>query len=135
MANLFSVIGNTALGAGLGFVTGGPAGAVAGGVGSGFNAMNGGGPSGVGNIAPATDWTIPGSQIADKAYEGANFALELEQLRHQTVMQAQSQQFNEVQDEKSEQMREMNTLRTVAMKQRESDDKIVKEFIKTAGGE
>ncbi len=50
-------------------------------------------------------------------------------------MQVQSQQFNDVEDEKSEQMREMNTLRTVAMKQREADDKIVQEFIKTAGGQ
>ena len=57
------------------------------------------------------------------------------ELGHQAEMQAQSQQFNDVQDEKSEQMREMNTLRDVAMKQREADDKIVKEFIKTVGGE
>lgn len=56
-------------------------------------------------------------------------------MAHQLQMQSQSQQFNDVQDEKSEQMRETNTLRTVAMKQREADDKIVKEFIKTVGGE
>ena len=62
-------------------------------------------------------------------------ALQTEELQHQTQMQIQSQQFNDVQDEKSEQMREMNTLRTVAMKQREADDKIVQEFIKTAGGQ
>lgn len=133
MANFFSVLGNTALGAGLGFVTGGPAGAVLGGVNGGVGTMTGAAPGG--NIAPGTDPTLAGAQLLDKLYEGGTFGLEAEQLRHQYAMQVQSQQFNQVQDEKSEQMREMNTLRTVAMKQRESDDKIVKEFIKTAGGE
>ncbi len=135
MANIFSVPGNAAAGAGIGFVTGGPAGAVAGGMTSGIGAMTGAGPSGLGNIAPGKDLTLPIAQGMNQAYEGLNLGLQAEQLRHQFVMQEQSQQFNEVQDEKSEQMREMNTLRTVAMKQRESDDKIVKEFIKTAGGE
>ena len=128
MGNLFSAIG----GAATGFLTGGPIGAVAGGIGG---LVSGGGPSGLGNIAPGTDPTLALSQAMDSGYETMNLLLQAEQLRHQTEMQIQSQQFNEVQDEKSEQMREMNTLRSVAMKQRESDDKIVKEFIKTAGGE
>jgi hypothetical protein len=64
-----------------------------------------------------------------------NLALQAEELRHQTDMQIQAQQFNDVQDEKAEQMREMNSLRDVAMKQHEADDKIVKEFIRTAGSE
>jgi hypothetical protein len=59
----------------------------------------------------------------------------MEEMRHQVEMQVQSQEFNDVQDEKSEQMREINTLREVSMKQREADDRIVKEFIKTSGGE
>jgi hypothetical protein len=46
-------------------------------------------------------------------------------------MEWQSTMFNEVEDEKSEQLREMNTLRDVAMKQREADIAILKEFIKT----
>ncbi len=133
MSNFFSVLGNAAVGAGIGFLTGGPTGAVAGGVQGGVGAMTGAGPGG--NIAPGTDPTLGASQFLNKGYEYANLGLQAEQLRHQFVMQQQSQQFNEVQDEKSEQMREMNTLRTVAMKQREADDKIVKEFIKTAGGE
>ncbi len=135
MANLLNVLGNAAASAGIGFLTGGPPGAIAAGLNGGISTMAGGGPSGAGNIAPGTDLSLGVSQGADKLYEGANLALQLEQLRHQYTMQVQSQQFNEVQDEKSEQMREMNTLRSVAMKQRESDDKIVKEFIKTAGGE
>ncbi len=128
MGSFFNMIG----GAATGFLTGGPIGAVAGGVGG---LVSGGGPSGLGNIAPGTDPTIGWTQGMDKTFETENLLLNAENLRHQTAMQVQSQQFNEVQDEKSEQMREMNTLRTVAMKQREADDKIVKEFIKTAGGE
>ncbi|GAC1395716.1 MAG: hypothetical protein NVS2B8_05180 [Vulcanimicrobiaceae bacterium] len=128
MGNLLSAIS----GAATGFLAGGPVGAIAGGVGG---LVNGGGPSGLGNIAPGNDGTLQAQQAINKAYEGENLLMQIEQLRHQSEMQMQSQQFNEVQDEKAEQMREMNTLRTVAMKQRESDDKIVKEFIKTAGGE
>jgi len=133
MGNLFATVGNTLAGAAVGLLSGGPAGAVAGGL---NGAINGGrGPSGAGNIAPGTDWLTPATQTLNRGYEAQNFAMQAEQLRHQSAIQIQSQQFNEVQDEKSEQMREMNTLRTVAMKQREADDKIVKEFIKTAGGE
>ena len=46
-------------------------------------------------------------------------------------IQAAAAAFNEVEDEKTEQMREMNVLRDVAMKQREADIAIVKEFIRT----
>jgi hypothetical protein len=120
-------------GAATGMIAGGPAGAVAGGLNGLIN--GGAGPSNGGNIAPSTDPTLGLQQGMDKTYEYANLGLEAEQLRHQYEMQSQSQDFNQVQDEKSEQMREMNTLREVAMKQREADDKIVKEFIKTAGGE
>lgn len=129
MGNLFSAI----TGAATGLLVGGPVGAIAGGV----NGMvNGGGAAGgFGNIQPGTDPTIGLSQGMNKAYEYENLLMQGEQLRHQSQMQVQSQQFTEVTDEKSEQMREMNTLRDVAMKQREADDKIVKEFIKTAGGE
>ena len=133
MANILSSIVNGALGAATGFMTAGPVGAAAGGL-SGI--VNGsGGPSGTGNIASGTDPTLGWQQGIDRAYEYENMALQTQELQHQTQMQIQSQQFNDVQDEKSEQMREMNTLRDVAMKQRESDDKIVKEFIKTAGGQ
>jgi hypothetical protein len=131
---LFGSIMNGVTGAATGFLMGGPVGAAA----AGLNGIvNGGGApgGGIGNIAPGTDPTLGISQLANRAYEGNNLLMQIEQLRHQSVLQAQSQQFNDVQDEKSEQMREMNTLRTVAMKQREADDKIVKEFIKTAGGE
>ncbi len=117
---LGSLIGGVA-GAATGLITGGPIGAATG----GLNGLVNGG----------TDPTLALQQGIDQAYEYENLALQTEELRHQTDMQIQSQQFNDVQDEKAEQMREMNSLRDVAMKQHEADDKIVKEFIRTAGGE
>ncbi len=132
MGNFLGSLVNGIAGAATGLMTGGPIGAVAGGIGG---LASGGGPSGVGNVATGTDPTIPISQSMDRAYEYFNLGMQGEELRHQAEMQVQSQQFNDVEDEKTEQMRELNSLRDVAMKQRESDDKIVKEFIKTAGGE
>ena len=131
--SLGSVITGALGGAVTGLLTGGPAGAAAGGVAGAVSGLSA--PSGLNNISSSTDPTLAAQQAVDQAYETNNFLLQAEELKHQTDMQIQSQQFDDVQDEKSEQMREMNTLRSVAMKQREADDKIVKEFIKTAGGE
>jgi hypothetical protein len=133
MGNILgSIVGGLA-GAATGFLEGGPVGAVASGV---DGLVNGGNdPGGLPNISSSTDPTLPLTQAMDQAYEMQNLLLQGEEMRHQVAMQEQSQQFNDVQDEKAEQMREINTLREVAMKQREADDKIVKEFIKTAGGE
>lgn len=54
-----------------------------------------------------------------------------EQLRHQEQMQVMSQSFDEMMDEKSENMREQNILRDVQMAQRKADDAITKKFIET----
>jgi hypothetical protein len=131
--SILSTIAGGLTGAATGFLEGGPAGAVAGGLNGIVN--NGNSPSGLNNINSSSDPTLPIQQGMDEAYEFQNLALEGEEMQHQVNMQEQSQQFNDVEDEKTEQMREMNTLREVAMKQREADDKILKEFIKTAGGE
>ncbi len=128
MGNILSGL----LGAGLGLLTGGPAGAIAGGI-TGFEGS--GSPSGLPNISSSTDPLLPAQQGLDYWYEASSFGMEAEEMRHQLAMQQQSQAFNDVEDEQAEQMRELNTLRDVAMKQREADDKIVKEFIKTAGGD
>ena len=133
MGNFLSSIISGLEGGATGFLEGGPVGAIAGGVG-GLATGALANPSGIGNIG-AADPTVPIAQGMDEAYEMANLGLQGEELRHQYAMQVQSQQFNDVEDEKSEEMREMNTLRTVAMKQREADDKIVQEFIKTPGGQ
>jgi hypothetical protein len=122
-------IGGAILGGLTGLIsTGNPVGAVAGAVQGG---LSGGGPSGAGNIQPSQDPTLAAMQQADKAYEWAQLGLNLENMRHNLDMQWQSTMFNEVEDEKTEQMREMNVLRDVAMKQREADIAIVKEFIRT----
>jgi hypothetical protein len=133
MGNILGSIMGGVTGAATGLLTGGPVGAVAGGVNGLVNGGNN--PSGLPNISSSTDPTLALTQGADQAYEYETLLLNMEEMRHQVEMQVQSQDFNDVQDEKSEQMREMNTLREVSMKQREADDKIVKEFIKTAGGE
>jgi len=120
---------NGGLGAITGLLTtGNPIGAIAGGV---EGALQGGGPSGLGNLGPQTDPTLPAQQALDQWAEWDQFALNLENVRHNSAMQWQSTMFNELQDEKTEQMREMNVMREVAMKQREADNSILKEFIRT----
>ncbi|MFY9779357.1 MAG: hypothetical protein WAJ85_02470, partial [Candidatus Baltobacteraceae bacterium] len=120
---------NTIAGAAAGLLTtGNPVGAIAGGV---QGALAGGGPSNAGNIQPSTDGTLAAQQTLDEGYEWAQLGLNAENMRHNLAMELQSTMFNEAEDEKSEQLREMNTLRDVAMKQREADIGILKEFIKT----
>jgi hypothetical protein len=122
-------IGSAVMGGLTGLLQGGnPFSAIAGAVQGG---LAGHGPSGAGNIQPNVDPTLATMQDADKAYEWAQLGLNLENMRHNLDLQWQSTMFNEVEDEKSEQMREMNTLRDVAMKQREADVAILKEFIRT----
>ena len=94
-------------------------------------ALSGKGPSGAGNIEANKDPSLSAMQNADKAYEWAQLGLNVENMRHNLDLQWQSTMFNEVEDEKSEQLREMNVLRDVAMKQREADVAILKEFIRS----
>lgn len=54
-----------------------------------------------------------------------------QQLQHQEQMQVQSEAFDEMMDEKSEQMREVNTLRDVQMAQRKADNAVTKKFIES----
>lgn len=65
---------------------------------------------------------------SDEAFQLGMYA---QQIQHQEQMQMQSEVFNEMMDEKSEQMREMNTLRDVQMAQRKADDGITKKFIES----
>jgi|SRR5665213_2209871 hypothetical protein len=111
-----------------GLATGGPISGIAGAV---AGSLSGGGPSGAGNIQPNQDPTLGLMQTADKGYEMAQLGLNIENMRHNLDLQWQSTMFNEVEDEKTEQMREMNVLRDVAMKQREADVAVLKEFIRT----
>ncbi len=52
-----------------------------------------------------------------------------QQVFHQEHMQNISTAFDEMMDEKSEQMREVNSLRDVQMAQRKADNAITKKFI------
>ena len=61
--------------------------------------------------------------------EADTTALYAENLRHQSTMQWESTWFNEMMDEKSEKMREMNSLRDLDMEQRKADNQITKKFI------
>src|SRR5690348_11064479 len=81
---------------------GNPIGAIVGGVGG---ALSGGGPSGMGNLG-ASDPTLAVQQEMDRADEYNQLALNAENMRHNEQMQWQSTAFNELMDEKSEQMRE-----------------------------
>lgn len=105
--------------------TGNPAGALA------MGAMGGlaGGGTTAGNVAGALGNAALGA--LDAQNETFQVAMYGEQMRHQERVQLQSQAFDEMVDEKSEQMREMNTLRDVQMAQRKADDMITKKFIQT----
>jgi hypothetical protein len=124
MGSFLNVLG----GAVGGFLTGGPIGAAAGAVGG---AVSGGGPSGAGNITATNNPALAIQQQMDTADEYNQLALNAENMQHNDQMQWQSTMFNEMMDEKSEQMREMNSLRDVSMAQRKADNGIVKEFIGT----
>lgn len=54
-----------------------------------------------------------------------------QQIQHQEQMQVQSEAFDQMMDEKSEQMREVNTLRDVQMAQRKADNSITQKFIES----
>lgn len=116
MANAFSVIAQ----AGIGYLTGGPAGAAA----AGLSAMTGGNASttagGIGNAA---------MQVLGAASQADQFALLATQQKFQSAMNWQAEGFNEMAEQRSETMREGNVLRDIAMAQRKADNAITKEFI------
>lgn len=84
-----------------------------------------------GNVAGAAGNAGLGALNAqDEAFQLAMYG---EQIRHQEQMQKQSEAFDEMMDEKAEQMREVNTLRDVQMVQRKEDNAITKKFIESIG--
>lgn len=54
-----------------------------------------------------------------------------QQMQQQEQMQVQSTMFDEAQDERSENMREINTLRDIGMQSRKADNDITKKFIQS----
>ncbi|MDP9018847.1 MAG: hypothetical protein M3N19_11070 [Candidatus Eremiobacteraeota bacterium] len=111
---------NALAGGAVGFLTGGPVGAAAGLLG-GLQGQNGN--TTAGNLANA------GASLLNQKSELDNLALMNENMRHQSMMQWQSMYFDEMMDEKSEKMREMNSLRDLDMEQRKADNQITKKFI------
>jgi hypothetical protein len=91
----------------------------------------------MGAFTPGTSANLAGNfgngalNFLDTQNENFQVMMYAEQMRHQDQMQMQSEAFNEMMDEKSEQMREVNTLRDVQMAQRKADDGIVKKFIQS----
>jgi uncharacterized membrane protein YhiD involved in acid resistance len=105
----FATTGNPYVAAGVGLASalGGGSGSVAGGVGNAaIGALNG----------------------QNEAFQTMMYA---EQIRHQEQMQVQSEAFDEMMDQKSETMRQLNTLRDVEMAQRKADNSITKKFIES----
>lgn len=88
-----------------------------------------GGGTTAGNLAGSLG--NAGLGALDAQNETFQLAMYAEQIRHQEQMQTQSQAFDEMMDEKSEQMREINTLRDVQMAQRKADNAITKKFIQS----
>lgn len=68
---------------------------------------------------------------AENWFLGQQTGNEIQQMVFQNQLNQQATQFNETMDEKSEMMRESNTLRDVAMEQRKADTQITKEFIRS----
>ena len=123
-------IGHALLGGALGFLTGGPVGAAIGGIAGCTQAstpITSGLTSLTGNLAntAAGGWQ---SQILGQQdlmnYQNAEYSLAINQ---------QASQFNNMMDEKSELMRESNTLRDVALQQKKADTEVTKKFIESIG--
>jgi len=110
-----------------GFAVGGPVGAWAGGIGGAL-----GGGNGIAGFAGAAgNAGMAGLDAQQETFQTAMYA---EQIRHQEQMQLRSEAFDEMVDERSETMRQVNTLRDVEMTQRKADNEITKKFIQTIDG-
>jgi hypothetical protein len=104
-------------------MTGNPAMAV------GMGALGAFAPGSAGNLAG--NFGNGALSVLDAQNENFQVMMYGEQIRHQEQMQLQSEAFDEMMDEKSEQMREVNTLRDVQMAQRKADNGITKKFIES----
>ncbi|HET7815698.1 MAG TPA: hypothetical protein VFL13_15160 [Candidatus Baltobacteraceae bacterium] len=92
---------------------------------SGLQLLTGSLGNGAGNAGNAAMNALAGQS---EIFQTSMYA---EQLAHQERMQMISQSFDEMMDQKSESMREQNTLRDVNMAQRKADNAITKKFIES----
>lgn len=93
-----------------------------------FGGFAGGGATAGNAFGAAGNAGLGGLNASDEAFQLYMYG---QQIRHQEQMQMQSEAFDEMMDEKSEQMREVNTLRDVQMAQRKADNSITKKFIES----
>jgi hypothetical protein len=119
-------IGSLLSGAASGFMLSGgnpfgaAVGAISGAVGGSSNPV-----TGTGNLANTGFSAWESYILAQQQYDN------MQNAAFQLQLGEQASQFNNMMDEKSELMRESNTLREVAMEQRKADISITKEFIKS----
>jgi hypothetical protein len=114
------------VGAATGFLTGGPIGAAIGGTTGAIGGTNGL-TSAVGNLGNAASGAWQSSILAMQDAQNEQNAL------YSLQVNAQASQFNNMMDEKSEMMRESNTLRDVALEQKKADTQVTKKFIESIG--
>jgi hypothetical protein len=98
------------------------------GVGSGLLGNAIGGAVGSGVAGGMQNGAMNALNTQDETFQLGMYATE---VQHQEQMQVQSEAFDQMMDERSENMREINTLRNVDMAQRKADDGITKKFIQT----
>lgn len=100
-------------------------GAGAGLLGNAVGGLFGGGASGA-----AENGAMNALNSQDESFQLGMYASE---IQNQEQLQMQSEVFDQMMDERSENMREVDTLRNVDMAQRKADDGILKKFIQSIG--
>ena len=97
------------------------------GVGSGLLGGAVGGALG-GGVGGAENGAMNALNAQDETFQLGMYASE---VQNQEQMQMQSEIFDQMMNERSENMREVDTLRNVDMAQRKADDSITKKFIQS----
>ncbi len=98
------------------------------GLGSGLLGSAVGGALGGGIAGNAGNAAMSALNAQDETFQLGMYASE---VQNQEKLQMQSEVFDQMMDERSENMREVDTLRNVDMAQRKMDDSITKKFIQS----
>jgi len=98
------------------------------GLGSGILGNALGGAIGNGVAGGAQNAAMNALNAQDQSFQLGMYASE---VQNQEQLQMQSEVFDQMMDERSENMREVDTLRSVDMAQRKMDDSITKKFIQS----
>lgn len=98
------------------------------GAGAGLLGNTIGGVFGGGASGAAENGAMNALNSQDESFQLGMYASE---IQNQEQLQMQSEVFDQMMDERSENMREVDTLRNVDMAQRKADDSITKKFIQS----